>query len=163
DKLSSGSPLDQLERQKVALFIALLRTRVPEFHELVQEFHGKMVRKRMELLAKRPGALESMVQQMAKEKAGIDETEVSAEQLGEFIERGEYKISVDRLASLQGMVNLSFGFANVLTASNWAVLKCPDGTSFVTSDNPVVPRYPPLPVGAFHGVGFASPEVTKFV
>src|SRR5713101_6495768 len=59
EKLRAGHPLSLEERQKVALFVAFLRTRVPEFHELVQEMYGKFTSKRMQFRARTPGALES--------------------------------------------------------------------------------------------------------
>jgi Protein of unknown function (DUF4238) len=156
DRLRAGHVLSQEERAKFAMFLALMHTRVPEFHEFVQEVNEKTTKATMRLLARQPGRLETLVQQ-ANEMGG--DPSVTADQMREFFERDEYRVRIDRSASLRLMMELAFGLANALNAANWGIFEAADGTSFVTSDNPVFPHYPKQE--GFYPTPFLSPEVAK--
>jgi hypothetical protein len=156
DRLRARHGLSSEERQKFALFLALMHTRVPEFHELIQEMNEKTTKGMMQRLARQPGALERLVAR-ADDSGG--DPSVTAEQMREFIERAEYRVRIDRASSLRPMMELTFGLANALFAANWGVLEAADGTSFVTSDNPVFPSYPKQE--GFYPTPFLSPNVAK--
>jgi hypothetical protein len=156
DRLRARHDLSPEERRKLSVFLALMHTRVPEFHELIQEMNEKTTKATMQLLARQPGALERLVAK-ADELGG--NPSVTAEQMREFFERDEYRVWIDRAASLRPMIEIAFGLANALFAANWGVFEAADDTSFVTSDNPVFPSYPKQ-VG-FYPTPFLSPEVAK--
>jgi hypothetical protein len=158
DRVRARDGLSSEMRQKLALFLALLHTRVPEFHELIQEMYEKMTKATLRLLLRQQGAMERLLTATRK---GNEPDVVTPEQMKEFIERDEYRVRLGREGSLRPMLELSFGLANALSVMNWAVCEAPADTSFVTSDNPVVPFWPKRE--GFYPTPFLSPEVTKLV
>jgi hypothetical protein len=126
------------ERWHVALFLAYLKTRVPEFHAFVEDAHQKMARstlKRVEAL--RAGRGEKDSNAPVYYQFGENSVMVPIEDL-----RNGAAKPMSREASLRTMLSLSHGLANALAAANWAVLKAPKDASFLTSDDPVVPLWP---------------------
>lgn len=156
EKLRQGEPLSELERAQLAFFMALLRTRVPEFHEFIRLIHETRWKAIMRVLASREGALEGLIEQ-------IPAGEVSAERLREFLRRGEYTVDISREGSLPSMIALAVALGQALDASDWLVLAAPGGTSFVTSDDPVVPIWPRREGGDSGTIGFISPSVRKLI
>lgn len=93
-KLRERGTLDATERRNFSLFIAFLRTRVPEFHEFVEELYSKGTKSMLRLMATHEGAVEHMIANVLNSEG------VSVEAMRDFIERGEYDLRISRQTSL---------------------------------------------------------------
>jgi hypothetical protein len=134
-KLRKQSSLSLEERQYVALFLAFLRTRVPEFHKFIEEAHQKAARAALRIvegLRDKRGATDRSAP--VYYEMGENSVAVPIEDLRKIAEK-----PLPREASLQGMLMISRGLANAIAAARWVIMHAPDSSSFVTSDDPVVP------------------------
>lgn len=59
------------------------------------------------------------------------------------------------------MLEMGIGHANVFAACRWAVLRAPEESSFITTDDPVVHIFPPR--NGFYPTPPLSPEVSKLI
>lgn len=162
EKASSCDTLTSEDRDNLAIFVAFLWNRVPDFEHSINKVHKHAVK----ILA---DAVFSDEETAKRELARFDKDTgnsfaVNAKEIVEFHKKGAYKIEIHRNASLLAMLTTSFDFANYFRQMDWAFIHAPNGASFVTSDNPFF-LYPPpdLPKNSPYGVGILLRGAIKLV
>lgn len=124
------------ERERLAFFIALQELRVPWVRENHQQMYGQMMDWLTKAHARVPGLMERYLKEM--EEKGQDLKGVTADSLREFLDRGEYTLTVDPLFSLQIMIKFAPMLYGYYREMKWTVLRAGESHPFVTCDNPVV-------------------------
>jgi hypothetical protein len=127
--------LDPDRRGCLALFMALLVTRLPTWRSAVEGFAGNVAAAMMEIAANHPEYFERVLR-----KRGIL-TDANAAEIEEvrrsFLERGGYSYRGTPEMSLAQMLGVAHGLSEVLVKMSWVFSQAPPGARFLTSDNPI--------------------------
>lgn len=156
-RLRSGNvELSPQERSEFAGFIALMMTRVPFFHDTVDKLAAQMNLLMARALASTPGAMEAAITQFEQETGqSLNRT---AEQLREFIDRGEFTVQqTSRAWTIRVMCQMMLDFMPIIERMRWVFLESQSAEWFLTSDNPVVLYDPSAP----HASGLASSPLAE--
>lgn len=135
NKLERGTPLTEEEKGNIAAFVAFQMMRVPDFEKRENEGNEKIMKWINQGLW---GSIENAQKRLdeLKEK-GVDESnEVSAKEMYEFVQKGNYRIQFPRERSIRTMLKLTFNIAGKFIQMDWLLLRAPKDGAFVTSDNP---------------------------
>ncbi len=136
DKLLARGKLTTQERAEFALFVALMMNRVPDFEKSMNKIAEDMAR-RIADIAFGDEKRASATMQSLEKKTGV-KPDVSAKEMVDFQERGQYEIRANRNLSLKAMVELSAEAACLFAQMDWQVWHAHTKAAFVTTDNPVV-------------------------
>lgn len=161
-KLSHGEQLDKELRSYLALFIAFLWVRVPQFKAETlgaqEELHEKMARMMFRVQPKK------MMRKWA-EKEGKEMTDEEIDDLIDFAtnpKRSKIKMDFPQNYWIKQMLELGDHFYPYLAITDWQIVHSPTKYGFLTSDNPFIlmPSEKPHP---FYGVGLLTPGVKKII
>jgi hypothetical protein len=159
-KLDGPVPLTVDERYLVALFIALLHTRSPQFargsNELLRGMMPHLTRDRFP-------TVESLATAMrAHEEETGRALEMTPAQVYETLQRDDLGIEATPAARMRLMLSTAVQLAPLLACMQWRVLHAPREESFVLADNPmhIIP-HEDTPLGVHTGV--ATPGAHKWV
>lgn len=128
------------ERKIFALFVVVMRNRVPHFRNFVNEVIKDLTKKFLELSAAQPGYLEKWV--LEKEQKTGTKVDINVNELRKSILSDDfpYEISVNPGFLIRVMLDTLFDveLRQILSEMSWSFLFAPQNCYFVTSDNPVV-------------------------
>ena len=151
-KLRAQEKLAPEERWRVSLFLAVLTTRVPEFRLSVQKVFRSVADLIEDFATAANDAPPFFYEMPSKDVAWTSVEQVRAVASDDGLMQKNF---------LTLMLATAEGFARLLFEGHWEILKAPPGSSFVTSDNPIV-KIPPPRQGPY-GVGLLSPTVLKLI
>lgn len=143
------------ERRFLSLFLGVMFVRVPARRRVMEDLAAAFAKFDMEVLAKAPGALESVLREMEEETGHA--SDVDAEGLRRYL-LGDPIVKARPVASLEAVVRLPPKLAPIFYAMNWLILKSGD-FPFLTLDNPVVYIDPTAKPGAAVGLNNEDVEV----
>lgn len=139
--LDKSGRIDAPQKAALALFIAFQKVRVPEFEDQVNatsaNLMNRMTRMSFADLERAREAIKS-VEGKNGEPAGV-----TPEEMVEFVAKGEYDLKIHRNHSLEQMVHLAPEFANYFLQMEWAFLKAPAGSHYLTTDSSFIMLPPP--------------------
>ncbi len=129
------TPTDR-EREMLALFCALLHTRVPQFDRSIQE----TVNGAFQALARRmaPTIEDVRMQQQEWEESTGKVSEVTAEEDFERIKNGAYSFSEPRQNVIKMMLEMSGEFAELFLNMDWGIAHTPSRMSLIVTDAPLL-------------------------
>jgi hypothetical protein len=161
DNVECRAPLTKSERQKLAFYVAVQKHRAPDFEEQVELT--------VEATMGRVGRMLYADHDKAKEVFARYEREtgktlgVPPRELSEMFANRQINVVVSRNASLRTMVNQAPQIADLLVQMQWAFLHAPDGTAFITSDQPFTLTAPPpeFRTPPFGSYGILNPGCRK--
>ena len=150
------------DREILALFVALLKTRNLAFDKDQNEFAEQL--HRWWAKAKHPSteAVENSLREY-QEKTGEDTTHVSAQEMFELIRDDQYELKNPRQNNIWMMMSVSFKITKAVLGLNWDILSAPNGTSFLTCDNPFTVIPPPFFDDSIQGYGILTPGASTVV
>jgi hypothetical protein len=150
--IEEGHQLSTEQRKDLAMFLAFLRTRIPDFEEEVNDVFSVLVKKDARL---RFGSSQEDTQAVIErvEAWKGEKFNVSAKELLEFVERENYDVETNRNVSLSLMLDVGLHFAEYFLQMDWLFFRAHKESSFVTSDSPFV-VVPPA--------GWNSPRIGNF-
>lgn len=144
------------ERRSMALYLALLEVRGPKFRDPVDQFTCDIMKTQLQLLAADEIAFRDRLASLERE-CGLKPPHSLAE-VRQFIRSNEYTISVEPLNSLQHLVTLAPGIAELIEHLGWRVLHSRGTQRFVTSDAPVAKvQSRPIPAPHLLGTAWGTP------
>ena len=111
------------------------------------------------------GASEAQAEAFLKrfQAATGTDPELSAKELFDFLRRDNYDVKVHRNFSLSMMMGIVLDFAAYFHQIDWAFMRAPKKTSFVTSDSPVVLIRPAHHDTPLEGIDVFTPGTRKLV
>lgn len=126
------------DRVTVLNLMALFAVRYPQLRENMRDFQERVMKQVMSLTLATKERWEGQLDQA--EAAGKDvRRNVSYEQMKEFHERGEYKVSVKREFQISNELNAIETVLNTFAGRKWKLFYAgQDQGLFITSDHPVV-------------------------
>ncbi len=143
-------------RNWVALFIAFQELRVSWTRKNFENVYVQLIRRLTELRASVPGQLERDLETLEREGNSMEG--VTPDSLREFLRRGEYRLRISPVFSLATMLEMAPLLFSFYFEMKWTILRAPEGSFFVTSDNPVV-KFDPEHRGGFNGIALISPTI----
>jgi hypothetical protein len=160
DKLDQRVALTTPERESLAMFIALLETRTPDFErgvtELVTAVSKGIARTAFADPTRARSSLENFERSTGKTPS------VSAEEMVTFVRSEAYTVHVDPRLRLAMMMKLAVDIAPLLLGLEWTILHAPLKSSFITTDSPFIVIPKSGTTGPF-GAGILTPGAMKFV
>jgi hypothetical protein len=153
DKLDAGELPTSHDRQTLALFVALLHTRVPQFERATREtangFYKRTTRLALPTRESVAVRLHSLYPDQSVDPATV-------EQLFQIFQTGEYDMKFEKGWLRRTMLEMALSFGWGLWQMDWVAYHATPTTSFVTSDSPFVvlpPRNVKLPFPFTYGIG----------
>ncbi|MBF0509121.1 MAG: DUF4238 domain-containing protein [Deltaproteobacteria bacterium] len=134
EKLNGGQPITDEEKYALSLFISLIESRVPNFHETTDELTGKVIRNVLGMMF----STEEIAKEMLRGYDGDldDISSTTAKELYEFVQSDRFQINATKDYKLETMIRLGYTQATYFSQMNWLICHAPEKTSFVTTDNP---------------------------
>jgi len=130
-----------IQAVQIAVFIGFQELRVPWARKDAEEMYGASTKKQVaQALIQRPDLLPDV-----------------PEEIRDCVARGEgYEVVVDPSHSLTIMLQIAPVLASWYELFKWTVLKAPDGSTVITSDNPVIKR---APEDSVFDLGVMNPDI----
>lgn len=158
--LSNRETLCLEQEASLALFMALMLTRTPEFDRSVRAITEPILKQVLTEVATLESAEKFL--KMEETKSGIA-SDTTAEELYNAFKQDRFSISLNRNMPLQHMISVSGKVADILLGMDWMIIHVPRGSSFVTCDDPFV-IIPPVQLSStIYGVGVATPGAVKLL
>jgi hypothetical protein len=151
-KLEKRNALTNEDRTRLALFVAVLKFRTPEFRRNCLFMTGAILKESLARACRIPEFAERLL-------VGAPDG-ITAETLPDFAEK-HFSIKVHDNFHLKTMVEQALRQAAILNKLNWIVFHCPERKSFVTTDAPFVIVLPPEKRG--EPVGVLVPDAVKLI
>jgi len=164
-KLEQLFPLTNPEQCTFALFVALLRDRVPHFEKEVAEIFDVTYKE----ITRDGFSTEEKTREViaAIEKETGEPFDVDPELLMEVAKNGNYTVEIERIHSLAIMFPLAYKLAEVILYMDWSFLFAPPSASFITTDKPFTIVSPviknSLEYGFHLGGGIDIPGTQKYI
>ena len=160
EKLNNKEKINNKEKEILSLFIGFLSTRTPSFQDMVDSSMKQL----NEIIIDRTFPdKEKTIHQLEKIKTQKNEN-WDSEKLAEFIVSKRWNLEIKREASLDMMIKQAPKTAELFYDMNWIFIHAPAGSSFMTSDNPII-LYEPNYWGkkSPYGYGIGTPGVGKLI
>lgn len=161
-KTENAEELDVAERQTLALFVALLSCRVPQFErgfrEITDELHKRIA-------AKAFSTVTHVASELRKQGFTAEEAEQRAPELFRLISTGDYDVLRSKESVVRHMLQTASEEGGVFSHLDWIIVHAPERASFITTGAPLLlltsrgwrPQFPYL------SVGLLTPGAMKFV
>ena len=151
--------LEFVEKQELALFIALLRTRVPQFQKIIKDLFDVHMKDFLEVACATKERVESLIDSNKKEL-----NDIVVEDLVDFVNEGKYKVVPIHEYVILKMLNAGLELAKYFFQMDWYILHVPSGYSLITTDSPFIilapkDHEPPYP----YGVSLIQPGSVKLI
>lgn len=126
------------DKLMVLNLMALLAVRHPQMRENMRDFTERVSKVTMSMALATKERWEGQMRQMKDDGKPVNEN-VTYEQMKEFHERGEYKVTVLRELQIKSELKVLDTVLRTLVGRKWKLLyAAPDQGEFITSDHPVV-------------------------
>ena len=139
EKIDRKKSIDLEDKCILAIFIAFLYGRVPEFEIEINELTEKLLKRYNKLVIPNEKKAEIIIRQFANDK---DQESMSPKKLLDFVRNENYRIKVPRQHSLKTMYFLATEFPLIFMQMDWQFWYSSKNSSFITSDNPFVVSRP---------------------
>lgn len=156
-KIKAQKNLEEKEKYWLAMFLALMMTRVPNFRENVERATSEVMKKTNKILASNPEHFESFIRRF-EEKTG-EKIKVPLDDLRKFCLSDEYEIVTKPHFSLEIFLSLFEDFAPIFFKMNWRFLIATDDFKFATCDNPLCYVDPTHDPKSWYGFGLGNKNI----
>ena len=146
EKIIEKKFIDLEEKCILAIFIAFLYVRVPEFEMEINELTEKFFKRYNKLAIPNEKQAEIIIKQFAETK---DQENLSPKKMLDFVRNENYRIKFSREHSLSLMYALAREFPLIFIQMDWQIWYSSKNSSFITSDNPFVVTRPQNYKGPF--------------
>lgn len=161
-KIEQALSITQLERETLALFVALLGCRVPQFERGFRESAGALQKK---VAALAFHSVEDVVLELRRHGAEPAEAKERAPDLHRMIQDGDYAVNASKESVVRAMLQSALEERWLFWQMNWVAVHAPKNTSFLVTDAPFMLMPPPnwKPKFPYLGCGFLTPGTQKIV
>jgi hypothetical protein len=156
------SPLTEEQRAAIAVFVALLKVRTPNFEKSFADAQDQLLRKILKGTMNSEERIAASIAAYERDKG--KKLALPPKELLDFFQRGQFSIEPHRNQTVAMMIELSSEFALLLAQMDWVFAHAPDGSEFITSDVPFgIIRPRDWKPGFFSGVGILTPGAVKSI
>lgn len=160
DKLEQEGIITDDERATLALFFALLHTRVPQFERTSNEIYDAMQKALNRIRYRSPDDVRQAMDELEREQ-GI-KIPATAESAFALLTGEELKFAAHRNETIATMIRMAIDVGGHLNQFMWHVIHATPNSQFLTIDAPVVVLPPPDWTGDC-GYGFLTPGAMTFL
>lgn len=159
-KLESRQRVSFKEKCDLALFVGLMRYRVPDFEKEHEEMHDTVLK---DLHKRLSPTVETVKSHMVKQ--GQEPSDEAAQDIFEMIRNETYDVVTKKPYYLTQMLELGLNTAQQLANMTWVLARAPKKAAFITSDSPflLVPPRGYDPGSSPYGVGIVTPGAQKCI
>lgn len=151
-----GEPLSATERFSVAQFLAFLWTRGPDFHNQMEDMDQVMLEH-----GERFAALNPQPPPHIEPEPLVKRPSITLDELRREAPNGRVRLPREKV--IPTMLFLSEGITKFIFAADWMLYRAPEGTSFITTDCPVIAVPEVLPERPFYPRAPLDFDVPKIV
>jgi len=151
------------EKEKLAIFISFLYTRVPAFKHRTEEMHTKVGEKVARMMARMTP--KEKLKKFYREKEGRDPTDAEVDDIIDFAinpKRSKIRFKYPNGYWIKIMLKMAMEIAPAFFGMDWLFLFTDQPYAFITSDNPFL-LIPPEDYDRFWGVGLITPRARKVI
>ncbi len=155
-------PQSAQARTDFAKFLAVLYCRTTTMRRISAQIHGHGAQILSFAYANNPDAFDAVIGRMEAEKGQAIDPRVKEEVRQLMLNPSGYVMKISQERTL-GALKIANGLAVILQKMRWSLADAQDGSSFITSDNPVTREVDPKtrhPVLGDHGFRNKTAEVT---
>lgn len=160
DRLNGcDAELNADDRVHLALFVALMKTRMPAFDQMSNNLANTM----FQWFAKARSPTPEVVAENYKEANGEIIAPAEAQEIFDAIHSGKYFMETPRQNNIKMMLDIATQLGQAIVTMSWTIYKTTPDHNFVTSDNPFI-VVPPLGKDTtLEGTGPLSPGATNLI
>ena len=129
DKVEEGKALSAGDRQDLALFLSLLKFRVPDYEKALGEVNDKVFKAVNRMLFHSETATKNLLETMEKDQ-GLEGYSEMAKEVTEFVAQEDYSLSTTQRERLGFMLQLGLDMARHLERTDWIFLRAPHNSCF---------------------------------
>lgn len=133
NKMNKQVLISEEEKAHLSFFIGFIANRLPSRRELVEELILGYVNA---IIKQKFGTIEDTVASMRSRDEHVDIEK--ARELYDFASSSQYKITPNNAEFIQTLITLGMDLSKKIYAMSWTAYRAPEGTSFITTDNPFV-------------------------
>lgn len=161
-KLDDYQEITESEKQNLAIFIGLLRVRVPQFEQILKDIFDANAKSIIEVGLATPERVKSIIENN-KDKIS-DSSDINPEELTEFVNRGEYKVIPHRHYMIASMLKCGLYLAHYLWQMDWFILHAQNDNTLITTDAPFTVLAPAHMTHPYrYGISLIKPGAVKLV
>jgi len=149
--------LSDQERIILAIFLAFIMVRVPNYRENVERATADFMKRMNEILASNPEGFKSMIEKFQEDTG--NRIGMPVEELREFFLGDDYSVKVDSQFSLDIMPLMAEKLSLILYRMDWLFGEATDKHKFLTCDNPVFYCDPKRSSRSLSGTGLFNEDV----
>jgi hypothetical protein len=155
--------LTEEQRAALAVFVALLKVRTPNFEKSFADAQDQLFKKVLKATMNSEERIAASIAAYERDKG--DKLPLAPKELLDLFQGGQFRIEPHRNQSVALMIELSSEFALLLAQMDWVFAHAPDGSQFITSDVPfgIIPPRDWKPEGLLGGVGILTPGAVKAI
>lgn len=161
EKLNNGEIISDNEKGKLATFIALQKTRVPETEKTYYELSEKLTKLYVSYDYYSEEKAKSILEELEKETG--EKFNVNPKEFYDFIQKKKYSLAYPKEEYLITMLKEAEEIRNHLSNMKWRFLFAQQTNSnYITTDNPFI-TYPPKNHNKLLGVGILTPGASNLI
>jgi hypothetical protein len=140
-KLEDRQEINLDDRMVLSLFVACMFLRTPAFERMHNTIGEDLHRFRNRFIFNSPQKVQKMLDALPESVQSDDL--VTADELYEFVQKGEYNVKFHRNASLEMMLEMVMELTPIFARLDWIVNHSTAETGFLTTDAPFIISPPP--------------------
>ena len=151
------------QRAALAVFVALLKVRTPNFEKSFADAQDQLFKKVLKTTMNSEERIAASIAAYEREKG--TKLPLAPKELLELFQGGQFRIEPHRNQRVALMIELSSEFALLLAQMDWVFAHAPDDSQFITSDVPfgIIPPKDWKREGLLSGVGILTPGAVKAI
>ena len=155
--------LSEEQRAALAVFVALLKVRTPNFEKSFADAQDKLFKKILKATMNSEERIAASIAAYERDKG--KKLPLAPKELLDLFQGGQFRIEPHRNQSVALMIELSSEFALLPAQMDWVFAHPPEGSQFITSDVPfgIIPPKDWKPGGLLSGVGILTPGAVKAI
>ncbi len=128
--------LTEEQRAALAVFVALLKVRTPNFEKSFADAQDQLFKKVLKATMNSEERIAASIAAYERDKG--EKLPLAPKELLDLFQGGKFRIEPHRNQSVALMIELSSEFALLLAQMDWVFAHAPDGSQFITSDVPTL-------------------------
>ena len=160
DKFGKQESLNNSEKERLAVYVAYQRVRVPHFANQMQVLSDKLYKAVNKRIFYNEEQAKHLIEKYNKDKN--KNIELDPKVFLETIQDENYKMIESREYEIEMMLKSGLDHINYFMQMDWKIIFSPNNGAFITSDNPFV-LFSPTEHNPFGGVGIITKGAVKAI